>query len=291
MMRIFRETMRSIRASPIVAFYALVALGLAGYNGLMVGQMSLGLDFYLPGAFGQMQHGAVQDHRVHDITFGLLYTTLIVGVLAQLRRPANNVAGMVMALIPFAGVLLAAILAGELNIVQRNPLYLVAAVTAVTALLHPSGRAFFRSFNIARVNLTMVALVTVAAVPLLGFASTNIRLQRTVLDGHTGMGHYAFMAGFSYTVIGVGLLASLRPDGWRLTAWVAGALPAALGVSSVLYPDVSSSLGTGWALAAIGWGAVFVATAELTDRAERSARLGSRDVLAQSAPSEGLLAR
>src|SRR5262245_2468095 len=78
------------------------------------------------------------------------------------------------------------------------------------------------------------------------------------------MGHYGFMAGFCFTVVGVGLLASLRPDGWRLAAWVAGLLPALLGLASLAYPDNSSSLGPARALGAISWGAAFVAAAERT---------------------------
>ena len=59
-------------------------------------------------------------------------------------------------------------------------------------------------------------------------------------------------------------MASLQPDGWRRTAWVAGGLPTLLGVSSLLYADATSGLGLAWALAAIAWGAGFVAAAELT---------------------------
>jgi hypothetical protein len=76
------------------------------------------------------------------------------------------------------------------------------------------------------------------------------------------------MAGLSFTVIGVGLLASLRPDGWRLTAWVTGILPALLGLASMIYPESSSSLGSIWALAAVAWGAVFVSAAVLTQAAD-----------------------
>jgi len=276
-----RETLHSLRASPVFAFYALVTLGLAGYNGLMVGQMALELDFYLPGQFGQMRHGAVESHRVHDLTFGFVYTTGIVGVFAQLRRPSKNVAGMLMALIPFVGLVLAAVFS-DAGVIERNPLYLVAAVTAIAALLHPAERGFFRSFSVARVNWLMLALVAIAVVPLLSFASTNIRLQETVPDDHAGLGHYAFMAAFCFTVIGVGVLASLRSDGWRLTAWVTGFLPALLGLASVVYPDVTSSLDQGWALAAIAWGAVFVATAELTKDAESRILLDPRGAVSKS---------
>lgn len=75
------------------------------------------------------------------------------------------------------------------------------------------------------------------------------------------------MAAFSLTIIGVGLLASLRPDGWRLTAWVGGLLPALLGLVSLIYP-ATSSLSLPWALAAIAWGAGFVVTAERSRHAE-----------------------
>ncbi len=269
-----RETLRSLRASPIFAFYVVATFGLAGFIGLMFGQMAWQLDVFLPGGFGRMQHGAAESHRIHDFTFGFLITTGIVGVLAQLQRPANNVAGMVMALVPFVGLALAAVFS-DADVIERNPLYLVAAVTAVAALLHPTGRAFFRSFNVAGINWAMLALVGVAAVPLLAFTIDNIELQETVADDHAGLGHYAFMAAFGFTVIGVGLLASLRPDGWRLAAWAAGLLPALVGGLSVIYPDLNSSLGLGWGVAAIAWGVAFVATAELTKSVKSRKLLGS----------------
>jgi hypothetical protein len=143
---------------------------------------------------------------------------------------------------------------------------MVMAGALIAMVLHPAGRAFFSSFSVARLNRLMVALVIVAAVPLMVFASTNIALQGTVPDNHAAAGHYGFMAAFGFTVIGVGLLASLRPDGWRLTAWVTGLLAALLGVTSVIYPDAASSLSLPWALAAIAWGASFVAAAELTNK-------------------------
>jgi hypothetical protein len=115
--------------------------------------------------------------------------------------------------------------------------------------------------------------------PLLAFASTNIGLQGTVTDEHAALGHYGFMAAFSFTVIGVGLLASFRSDGWRLTAWVAGLLPALLGLTSVVFPDVGSSLGLVWSVAAVAWGVGFVAAAELTRTRRAPTLLGSRGLV------------
>ena len=262
-----RDTTRTLRASPILAFYTLSTLVVAGLIGLITFDViDLG-----------MTHFGQSAHRTHDVTYGLLFTTLVVGVLAQLWRPHRRVAGMVMALLPVGALLLAGVLANDVDAVfEFNPLRYAAALAAVAALVHPTGRTFFRSFNIARVSRPLVALVAVAAIPLLGYASTNIDRQQTVTDAHRFTGHYGFMAAFSFTVIAVGLLASLRLDGWRLPAWVAGLLPITVGMTSILYPDAASSLDTAWALAAITWGIAFAATAEVTARAEGGSLLGLR---------------
>jgi hypothetical protein len=271
----FRELIDSLRASPVFALAVLITLAQAGLNALMVLLMSLAPEL-LPAPLSQMQHFTLLEHRIHDLTFGFLFVPAALGLLAQLGRPARNVAGMAMALIPWAGLLLAALLSEAFApVILFNPSRVVAALTLIAALLHPAGRHFFRSFRVSRVDWTSLALVAVAAVPLLAFASINIGLQRTLPGPHAAMGHYGFMAAFAFTVIGVGLVASLRPAGWRLSAWVAGLLPVLLGVASLLYPLVDSSLGLGWALAAIAWGVGFVARSELAAKAVTAAPAGS----------------
>jgi hypothetical protein len=214
------------------------------------------------------QHLREPHHRVHDLTFSFLVGAALAGMLAQLRRPSQNVAGMLMALIPWVALLLAAALSA--TPIQFAPLPILGALTLLATILHPTERDLFRSFSVSRVNRMMLALVIVATVPLLAFASSNIGLQRTLTNEHAALGHYGFMAAFSFTAIGVGLLASLRPDGWRLTAWIAGLLPALLGIASLVFPDVDSSLGPTWGVAAIAWGIVFVAAAESVRRADRA---------------------
>jgi hypothetical protein len=268
-----RDVLNSLRASPIFAFYLLATLVIAGRVGLITfNVIDMG-----------MTHFGVPEHRVHDLTFGFVFTTGVVGILVQLRRPAANVAGMLMALIPWVALLLAAVFSADVvGVLLTNPSSLIAPVAVVAALLHPTGRRFFRSFSVSRVDRVMLALVIIAAVPLLVFASTNIGLQATITDEHAGMGHYGFMAAFSFTVIGVGLLASVRPDGWRLTAWVAGLLLALLGCASLLYP-VSSSLSQPWALAAIAWGVGFVAAAERSRGTDAQMQSNARRVESRAA--------
>lgn len=237
---------------PIFAFYVAATLIVATIIGLItVDVIDLG-----------MQHFGEASHRTHDVAYGALFTTVVLGVLVQLRRPEHNVAGMVMALVPSASLLLAAVLVDDIDrVFEFNPLRYAAALAAVTALLHPSGRAFFRSFRLTAANWPMLAVVGVGAIPLLALASTNIGLQRGVTDMHRFMGHYGFMAALAYTTIGIGILAGLRPVGWRLTAWAAAALATVLGVTSLLYPAAASSLRTGWALAAIAWAVAVVVVA------------------------------
>ena len=270
-----REAADSLRASPLFTLALLLTLMAAGFNGVMVFLMMLDVD--LPGAFARMTHFQEPHHRIHDLTFGFLFIPALVGIFAQLRRPAENVAGQLMALIPTVSllvVLLATALAGDTRVLQP-PWVTVGAAALIALGLHPAGHDFFGSFRVARANRVMVALVVVTAVPLLLLAASNIELQVSVADDHAAAGHYGFMAAFGLTVGGVGLLASLRPDGWRLTAWVAGLLPALLGFVSLVYP-ISSSLTLPWALAAIAWGVAFVVTAERVRHGERPASFEAR---------------
>jgi hypothetical protein len=241
----------------------LATLGLFGFVGLALLQPDL-----IAGVLGHniarhvSQHFRSPHHRIHDLTFSFLMGTAVVGLLAQLRTPSKNIAGQFMALIPWVGLVLASALTK--TPIRFAPAPILGSLTLIATILHPTARNLFSSSSVPRVNWAMLALVISAAVPLLAFASTNIVLQRTGANDHSALGHYGFMAAFSFIVIGVGLLASLRPDGWRLTAWVAGLLPALLGLASVVFPNADSSLSLVWLLAAVAWGVGFIAVAELT---------------------------
>lgn len=249
----------SLRVSPLFGLVVLVTLALVGVIGVVLVQPNL-----IAGLLGRETAGHISGHfrdphhRLHDLTFGLVLGTAVVGMLAQLRSPLRNVAGQLMALIPWVGLGLDLALTGSFTFAAAP---ILAAFTLLAAILHPAGRNLFRSVSVSRVDSAMLAMIGIAAVPLLWFAVTNIGLQRALTDEHAALGHYGFMAALGFTIIGVGLLASLRPDGWRLTAWVGGLLPVILGLASLLFPDTASSLSSVWALAAIAWGVGFVAVA------------------------------
>lgn len=234
-----------------------VTLVLAGSFGLMVLAMQFG--------FLAMSHFSEHHHRVHDVIFALLVGTSVVGMLAQLRAPARNVGGQLMALVPFAALLLSVALT---NTAVLSPPWLLVGASAVLALMfHPAGDPV-RSFTRKRLDPVMLGLVAAAAVPLLALAATNVGLQRAGPNEHAVLGHYGYMAAFAFTVVGAGLLASARPPGWRLVAGVAGTLPALFGLASLPFADVDSSLSTEWAVAAISWGVAFVTLAQRVGRRE-----------------------
>ena len=253
------------RAAPAFAVMVTLTLAAAGFNGLMVALMALRLETLLPGPFAQMGHFTDPHHRTHDLTFALLFLPCVLGLVAQFRRPARNIAGMLMTLIPPAAllvVLLVTLPAGNTRVLQP-PWLIVGAGALLATALHPAGNDFFSSFRWSRRNRAMAALVAVAAAGLVPLAVSTIGLQTAVPDDHAAAGHYGFMAAFAVTIVGLGVLACLRPDGWRLPAWTAGLLPALLGVASILYPQATSSLTTPWALAAIAWGTLFITVTQL----------------------------
>ena len=253
----------------VFSLVVLVTLGVSGLIGVVLFKPDL-----FAGLLGQnmvahiSQHFREPHHRIHDLTFSFLVGTAVVGMLAQLRTPSENVAGQLMALIPWGALGLTSALTN--TPVGFAPFPVLAALTLLATILHPTRSDLFSSFSVSRVNRVMLTLVIIAAAPLLAFASINIGLQRALTNDHAALGHYGFMTAFSFTVIGVGLLASLRPDGWRLTAWVAGFLAALLGLASVVFPDVESSLRLVWALAAIVWGVTFSGAAEFIRRGGRT---------------------
>ncbi|MGH9157314.1 MAG: hypothetical protein ACRD1K_16085, partial [Acidimicrobiales bacterium] len=253
----------------------LSAFALIGLNGLLLVQSG-----WFSGILNQnvvsgaASHFKALDHRIHDITFGLLYGTGAVGLLTQLRSPRANVGGLFTALIPWAALGLIFPLTNYWEPFGTDfQLYATAVYGGFTlsaVLLHPAGRDLLRSFERAAVNRAMLGMMGAAAVPLLVFTAANVSRQREVASGdiHWQLGHYGFMAALGLTILAVGVVASLRPAGWRVSAWVAGPLPAVLGFLSLAYRDQKSSLGVGWALLSIAWDVAFVAVAERSKAGE-----------------------
>lgn len=248
---------------------AVLALVLIGLNGVLVVRPTVFAGVLDPAVVaGASAHFNTVEHRIHDLTFALLYTVGAVGLLSQLRRPRSNVAGALMALLPWVPLaVIFTVTSGQGAFGTRFPRWastVFGGLALAAVLLHPAGPALLRSFARARVHRPLVLLSLLASVPLLALGKGN--LDRQLLDDptniHWQIGHYGFMAAFAVTAVALALLASLRLPGCRLTAWAAGALPALLGVLSLANPGLDSSLSGAWAWAAIAWGGCFAFVAE-----------------------------
>ncbi|HEX9721800.1 MAG TPA: hypothetical protein VGA53_00905 [Candidatus Paceibacterota bacterium] len=237
---------------------------------------------------------------IHELVFALVIATAAAGLASQLFKPKENFAGQLIALVVWVAMIATAALT---NNWVPQPLFIIfGGLTLIATILHPAGLGLFNWIRTAKVNKVLLTLVVIAVAPLFMFAATNINLQTggegitigididhqgpAVHGGnpadnqelsqdmgandehedqeHAAQGHYRNMAAFSFIILLVGLLASFRPRGWRLAAWVAGFLPIFLGTASIVLPNAESSIGLVWSLAAIVWGIAFIAAAELT---------------------------
>lgn len=272
--------------------FSLVVVAFLGVVAFLMRQLLVyPLAGWFENALGLFGDHKIAPHRVHDFAFSLIFWTGILGMLAQLRSPGKNAGGLVMAITPWIGLLAAFALTDF-----WDPLPFVGVfggLTVLAAVLHPSGRDLLDSFDVSRVNRVLLALVIIAAVPLLAYAATNVGLQTGAIEPghdhaagggnheeihqeHIDAGHFALIVAISLIVIGLGLIAAFQPDGWWVAAWWTGLVPIFIGLASVVYPEAASSADFVWGLAAVLWGVAFIATAEYTQNAKAPTFLGAR---------------
>lgn len=197
-------------------------------------------------------------HRVHEVAFGSLFAVVFVGIVAQLRHPDRNIAGMQQAILAIVVLASVEVLASG----SADPLLLLYVLPVlVLAILHPARRQLLLPPLKPRGWQVVVGLAAVPA--LLVMATSELDLASRQVGGHVE--HWGAMAAFALTLIGLIGIAGLRPPGWRVSAWSAGAAMATYGATSVAYPDDASSavLRTEpWVVLALAWSVAFVAVAE-----------------------------
>lgn len=223
-------------------------------------------------------------HRLHEFAAAMMLWPLVVGLLAQFRAPKRHVSGILMALWSVLSVLLGIALTGGWEL---TPIVAFLGVpTLVATLLHPAGRELLSAFSPARLDTLTLALVVIAALPLLAMAANQVGLQTGAIElahdhaaaghdaevhqAHIDHHHFMFVSAFIISAIGVGLLTSFRPPGWRLSAWLVGAMVGVFGLAGILAPSAASNPGVLWNLGAVVWAVGFVVVAERTDEPDRS---------------------
>ncbi|MFC7228042.1 hypothetical protein N0B31_11575 [Salinirubellus salinus] len=208
-------------------------------------------------------------HRLHVMAIALTILTTLLGVFVQAYRPTRQVASML-------GAFLSIVVAAGITVGVGESLGSIVPfllLVGLATVLHPAGRELLdrgQSYSPA-----MLALVVVAAIPMLAFAVDQVSLQLGSGDPHAAAGHYTVMAQFGLVPLAYGFLAAIGMRGWRVAAWIAAIPVSYYGVLSIAFPAQASSTGVVWGTAAVLWAVGFVVVTEYS-------RVGTSPALRQS---------
>ena len=246
---------RRVAFYTIVVLFSLLLIALTGF--LIPVLPSVIIGWFTPELFGT--------HQLHEMNGGALNWLILAGVMLQLHHPERKVAALQMANLVAISTIVVSLVAGTFF----PPIILFLVFTVTIAYLHPNRQEMLR---FGRPGLPeLLTLVALAAVPLIIYAVNHINLQQIAVDEHAEFTHYGTMATVAITLLLVGLLASFKTVGWRIPAWGAGFLAIVFGLTSVVFPEQSSSVGLLWGILAIVWGLIFIGVAEWKRLKEREA--------------------
>ncbi len=113
-----------------------------------------------------------------------------------------------------------------------------------------------------RLSPVLVVLALAAAVPLGAYVVGQADLQRIDTSEHAEFFHWIETSFTACSVLFLGLLVSVRPAAYRLSAWSAGVTMAVMGVASLALEGKASALDAPWAWAAVVGSVIFVAVTE-----------------------------
>lgn len=245
-----------------VAFWVvtvITALGLLAMN--VFGLLEVVL-MWLPGeTLGSMfsedfeSVAEVEAHRAHFMGVGIIAWTVVLAVLAQLRKPQRRVAQMLLLVVVAIGATVVFGLSGTFGEWLLEEWTILIPVLLVAAL-HPRAGDLTR---LPKFDGRMAGLIAVATVPWMVFAVNHARLQlsNAAGDPHAELEHWAVAALLALVIVGAGAIGASHHDGWRLPAWIAAIGSLAYGVHSLVFPDPASALSRMWAITAVAWGVVF----------------------------------
>lgn len=202
-------------------------------------------------------------HQVHDMTISaILWLGFLIPMALLLYHPKGRVNTVLAPLLAIPIAVMAFAASSELL-----PGFVIMSVLALLAVaLHPAGRSVFRLDRVDSVDRRLAALFAIGAVPLLVYGGLELNKQVSLADEHTLFVHYGAMALAALLVITMGALAVVRRRDWRFAAWNAGLMAAIVGVFSIGFPAVPSSLGVIGGALLVLWAVAFVAAVEAVRR-------------------------
>jgi hypothetical protein len=205
-------------------------------------------------------------HEIHLFAQGVFAWLVLAAFAVHLRRPAARIGALwsitLGTVVAFGLLAMFADLPPEVG-----PILLAAVAVAVLALLAHPAPLHAKLASSARPSPILGALTLVGGVPLAvyAFGQLGIHQGSGPADEHYAFGHWVVMAAVALVPVALAAVAAVKVAGWRFPLWAAGLMVAALGVAS-LGLSAASQLSTPWAMAAVGWGVIFVAAGELGAR-------------------------
>lgn len=247
----------STRAKVRFGAFSIVALALLVLNGVMTPSHVLTAPFV----------GWIQDlgtHQVHDMTIAaLIWLMLMIPLVLLLYHPmtrVNTVLAPLVLLVPHA------VLAYLVDSFLFMPMVVMSSLALLVVLLHPAGRSLARFDRIETIDKRLVGVYVLAAIPLLVYAGLEVAKQLGPVDEHVVIVHYGGMAVGAFYIVLMGALAVARVRDWRYATWSTGSVAAFIGLVSVVYPTVESSVGVIGGSLLVLWAVAFVAGVEYTRR-------------------------
>jgi hypothetical protein len=210
-------------------------------------------------------------HRAHNLNLEWSLVGLVtVPLLMTLRAPVRQLA-------PFrlsVAYALAMIVGGILGHDFFSAFYFIVPVlVAVLLVLHPARGDVIR---VGGPDVWLLVLGVLALIPAVKYGIDQGQLQYTAttdedLLEHIEDHHFSGMAIHVLSIAFAALLASFAGSGRRIACWLVGATALLYGVTSLAFSDLAGAASTGWAIATLAWGVVFIAVAELGARSRWTA--------------------
>jgi hypothetical protein len=194
---------------------------------------------------------------VHVVGALCLFAIVSVGIAVALASSRSSISAVRQVVAVAVAMLVAAAIVGDPDNYggQAGPFdlaYMIwLAPPLIFAVVHPARR---RVATEHRWNITVLLVAVVIAGPLLMYGLDEALLQRNSWppksDPHHNS-HWFTMAALSFTMALLALVAAWGGAGRHVAGYAAAAALAIVGVVSAVYPDMPSSFGRGWGVAAV----------------------------------------
>lgn len=213
--------------------------------------------------FDHITSGGFAPHTIHYLAIAATHWSFMIGLILQFKNPMSRVAPMWQVT---GGIGLVTVTYPAADITRiPPPVFAIIGLALLAGFLHPAN-IFKRRPGLW--DPKMLRLAVLAAIPTVMLLVNQVGLQASGVeaDPHWQGLHYNFMGEFGIVLLLVTTLGASSLPGWRYSVWTGAFLSALLGAGFVTHPQSSSSQGTLWGLAMIGFAMVWLIVGEKRHR-------------------------